>query len=118
MDDSLQASGQHCYGGRRRDWCHQLANDSQTLAQSWHHQAGSAPRAVLKEGILLIFTFLEGNLVVWREIVPAAVQVSGNIEGEPGLSAELGHWSRLLRHALKSFTGIILKVPCLSEAYF
>lgn len=68
MDDSLQASGQHCYGGRRRDWCHQLANDSQTLAQSWHHQAGSAPRAVLKEGILLIFTFsggkpssLEGN---------------------------------------------------------
>lgn len=50
--------------------------------------------------------------------MPAAVQVSGNIEGEPGLSAELGHWSRLLRHALKSFTGIILKVPCLSEAYF
>jgi len=72
---------------------------TQALSQSSHHQAGSVPGAVLKEGILLVFICLEGNLAVRREIVPVAVPVTGNIAGEPGLSAELGDCSRLLRHA-------------------
>lgn len=50
-----------------------------------------------------MFIFLEENLVVWREIVHVAVQVNGNTEGEPGLSAELRAWSRLLRYALKFY---------------
>lgn len=64
-----------------------------------------------------INTFLEGNIVVWREIVPVAVQVNGNSEGELGLSTEFSDWSRLLRHVLKHFTGIRLNIPYLSEAY-
>lgn len=83
-----------------------ITSNSRALSQSWHHQASSVPSAVLKEGILLIFIFLEGKLVTWRETVPVAVQVNGSIEGEPGLSAELGDWSRLFSRVLKSFTEI------------
>lgn len=85
------------------------------VTRSSHHQAGPAPSIVLKEGIF-INIFLERN-IVWREIVPTAVQVNRNSEGEPGLSTEFSDWSRLLRQVLKSFTGTSLNIPCLSEAY-
>lgn len=44
--------------------------------------------------------------------MPVAVQVNRSTEGE------LSDQSRLLRHTLKNFTGISLKVLCLSESYF
>lgn len=109
MGDGLQVSGQCCCRGDRQDGCHQLASNSR--AQS-PHQASSTPSIDLRGGIILIFIFLESNLVDRREIVLVAVQASGSTEGE------LSDQSRLLRHMLKSFTGISLKAPCLSETYF
>lgn len=74
MDDSLQMSGQHCYGGGSRDWCYQ------ELTPSGWSSTQHSPK-----GRDFINTFLEGNIVVRREVVPVAVQVNGNSKGELGL---------------------------------